>query len=104
MLNNMENEFDIRPIQNRFAKESKKGIHSQLHQLVDEMRKEFKETATKGKGSFSFYLGYFNKIGVGEIYRIRAEIKDSVGYIPKKLFWWKIGEELKRRKRIMSRE
>ena len=76
-----------------------KGIHSALHQLVDELRKEFGETATKGKGSFSYYLGFLKRLGMQEAYRIRAEIRQSKAHTPKKLFWWMVGQELKKRKK-----
>lgn len=75
-----------------------KGIHSALHQLVDELRTEFGETATKGVGSFSYYLGFIKRLGMQETYRIRAEVRQSEAHTPKKLFWWHVGQELKKRK------
>ncbi len=80
------------------VKQEAKGIHSALHQFVAELRKEFGETATKGVGSFSYYLGFIKRLGLSEAYRIRAEIKQSEAHTPKKLFWWKVGQELKKRK------
>lgn len=73
-------------------------MHSELHLLVDELRKEFGETAVKGRGSFGYYLGYFKRVGVPRIHRLKAELKQSVGNIPKRLFWWHIGKILKERK------
>lgn len=70
-----------------------KGIHSELHEVVDELRKEFGETATKGKGSFGFYLRLLKPVGVHVIRVWLGDIRDS----PKlntptakcKVFWWK---------------
>ena len=78
--------------------EKAKGIHSALHQFVAELRQEFGETAKSGVGSFSYYLGYIKRIGLQDAYRIHAEIRQSVGKVPKRLFWWKIGDELKKRR------
>lgn len=67
-----------------------KGIHSQLHSIVYELRKEFHETARKGIGSFGYYLGVLKRVPLSEIYRIRSEIRGKAND-PKKLFWWHIG-------------
>ncbi len=76
-----------------------KKLHSEKHYLVDEMRKYFCETATKGKGSFSFYLGFFKKIPKATIYQYWAETKESRKSLKaqQKLFWWKIGQYLKKK-------
>lgn len=68
------------------------GIHSQMHWLVDEMRKTFGETAKKGKGSFGFYLGMLNRIGFQEAYRLYKEVTDEPCQTPVKLFWWKYSQ------------
>jgi hypothetical protein len=70
-------------------------LHSDLHLLVDEVRVQFGETAKKGPGSFSFYLGFFKRIGVKRVREILAEIKESKIDQPAKLFWWKIKQETK---------
>jgi len=70
-----------------------KRIHSELHELIDKMRKDFGETATKGVGSFSYYIGMLKHVPPSTIYTWLADIKDS----PKlntplaraKVFWWK---------------
>lgn len=80
------------------TKKEAKGIHSALHQFVAELRKDFGETAVKGVGSFSYYLGFIKRLGLQEAYRIRAEIKQSAAHTPKKLFWWHVGQELKKRR------
>lgn len=90
-------------INKRFSRKPPKGIHSGLHAFIDEIRKEYGETATKGKGSFGFYLGMLKRFDLGELYRIRAEIQQSGAHTPKKLFWWKIGQEMKRKREGLSR-
>ena len=71
-------------------------LHSDLHLLVDEARTLFKETATKGPGSFAFYLGFFKRLGVQKVRQLMAEVKDSKADEPGKLFWWKVKEYLKK--------
>lgn len=72
-------------------------LHSELHALVDEARALFGETATKGKGSFAFYLGFFKRLGKDKVYQLLSEIKDAKDITtPGKLFWWKVKEELKK--------
>lgn len=65
-------------------------LHSDVHMLVDEVRNRFGETATKGKGSFAFYLGFFNRIGADRVRRILGEMEESGARDEKKLFWWKV--------------
>jgi len=78
----------------------KKTLHSEKHYLVDEIRKYFGESAKKGVGSFSFYLGFFKKIPEKQIYQFWAEAKQSRKPLKgqQKLFWWKIGNFLKNQK------
>jgi hypothetical protein len=52
-------------------------LHSELHLLVDEVRTLFGETAKKGPGSFSFYLGFFKRLGVKEVRQLLAEVKEN---------------------------
>lgn len=70
-----------------------KGIHSELHELVAKMRTDFGETAVKGIGSFSFYLGLLKKVPTQTIYMWLAQIKDSpkldTPLARRKIFWWK---------------
>jgi hypothetical protein len=74
------------------------NLHSELHALVEEARALFGETAVKGPGSFSFYLGFFKRLGKDKVYQLLSEIKDSKDITtPGKLFWWKIKEELKKK-------
>lgn len=71
----------------------RRGIHSELHELIAKMREDFGETATKGIGSFSYYLGMLRRVPPSVICMWYGDIKDS----PKldtplarcKIFWWK---------------
>ena len=75
----------------------KTSIHSEIHELVDNCRKSFGETATKGKGSFGFYLGFFNRLGAQTVYRILAELRADGKSGAGKLFWWKVKKEFEAR-------
>ena len=70
-----------------------KRIHSELHEMIDKMRNDFGETAKKGVGSFSYYLGMLKKVPTGTIYLWLADIKDSTNLdtplARAKIFWWK---------------
>ncbi|AKM84349.1 TPA: hypothetical protein DCZ46_03305 [Candidatus Campbellbacteria bacterium] len=79
------------------TKQVKKSLHSEKHYLVNEIRNYFGETAKNGKGSFSFYLGFFKRIPEKKIYEFWSEVKQSRKSIKdqQKLFWWKIGQYLK---------
>lgn len=87
-MKNMREELNKRVIQ-----KPPRGIHSELHELIDKMRKDFGETAVKGVGSFGYYLGLLKKVPISKIYIWLGDIKDS----PKldtplsrcKVFWWK---------------
>lgn len=63
--------------------------------LVDEVRRRFDETARKGPGSFSFYLGFFKRLGTQKIRQILGEIDESPVTDPKRLFWYKVAKEPK---------
>ena len=78
----------------------KKSLHSEKHYLTAEIREYFGEKATKGKGSFSFYLGFFKKIPEATIYQFWSEVKESrkSTLSQQKIFWWKIGNFLKKQK------
>lgn len=78
----------------------KTSLHSEKHFLVNEIRNYFGETAKKGKGSFGFYLGFFNRVPKYIIYEYWAEIKQSRKSIKnqQKIFWWKIGQYIKNSK------
>ncbi len=78
--------------------EKKKGIHSEYHELAYKCRKQFNETAKKGKGSFTFYLGFIRKLGLTTTYKILAEMKETGNEDAGKLFWWKVKKEFERRK------
>ena len=90
--------------QNAFAgfklPEAKKGIHSDLHLLVDEARRMFGEDAKKGKGSFGYYLGFFKRLGLVRVRQFLAEAKDAPN--PKRAFWWRVGDDFKRRRDVDS--
>ncbi len=84
----------------------KSSLHSEKHYLVDEIRNYFGETASKGKGSFGFYLGFFNRVPKKVIYQYWAEVKESRKSIKdqQKLFWWKIGQYTKDRSKIKDQK
>lgn len=86
------------------AKKERNSIHSELHELVAVLRKDFGEEAEKGKGSFSFYLGLLKKIPVTTIYMWHAEIKQSPNLTTPlsrcKIFWWKYSQFKKKSKAI----
>ena len=67
-------------------------LHSELHVLIDEIRKEFGEVhIKKGKGSFGFYLGLLRNVPITMIWQWRSEIRQSdlTGELGK-LFVWKV--------------
>ena len=80
-------------LENRIRRKVNTRIHSELHELVDKARKDFGETATKGKGSFGFYLRMLKRVPTSTIYQWLAEIKDSpklnTPLARRKIFWWK---------------
>jgi len=73
-----------------------KGIHSQLHWLVAELRKDFGETAKAGPGSFGYYLGLLKRIGFPTAFRLWTEVRQDAGPGSGRLFWWKYKELLKK--------
>lgn len=79
------------PVQNTKPKPTK--IHSELHEVVAKLRKDFGETATKGKGSFGFYLGLLRRVPISTLYVWHASVLDSpklnTGEARGKVFWWK---------------
>lgn len=81
----------------------KNNLHSQLHFIVDEIRKDFGETAKKGKGSFSFYLGLLKNMPIPIIYKWLGLIKESKNLkkpeAKRKIFWWYYAQYRKNRKR-----
>jgi len=81
------------------SKTTKNKLHTEKHYLVDEIRKYFNETSSKGKGSFGFYLGFFKRIPEATIYLYWSEVKESRKSIKsqQKIFWWKIGQLLKKK-------
>jgi hypothetical protein len=68
-------------------------IHSPLHELIDTMRKDFGETAVKGVGSFSYYLGMLKHVPFFAVEMWYKEVKASAnlnnGTARAKVFWWK---------------
>lgn len=67
-----------------------KGIHSELHELVDTLRSEFGETAKTGKGSFGFYLGLLKKVPLSTLYAWRANANENNKdkSVRCRIFWW----------------
>ncbi len=73
-----------------------KGINTELQEFVNETRKEFGETAKKGAGSFSYYMGFCKRLSMFELYRIRANIRDSRNVqTPGRLFIWAVNKRVK---------
>ena len=66
-------------------------------ELIDEIRKYFKETARYGMGSFPYYIGMFKKIPLHDIRQMFEEAKRTEKSVQdkKKLFWWKVGNYIK---------
>jgi len=93
--NGIRNIRDLLPVMTK----EKTSLHSEKHYLVNEIRSYFSETAKKGKGSFSFYLGFFKRLPEASIYQYWAEVKESRKPIKdqQKLFWWKIGQHNKKK-------
>ncbi|MEA2112419.1 MAG: hypothetical protein U9P50_00390 [Patescibacteria group bacterium] len=93
--NGIKNISDLLPVRTQ----EKTSLHSEKHYLANEIRSYFSETAKKGKGSFSFYLGFFKRIPEATIYQYWAEVKESRKSIKdqQKLFWWKIGQHSKKK-------
>ncbi len=73
---------------------------TEMHELVDIIRKYFGENARYGQGSFSYYLGFFKKIPNYMISQMFAEAKNSPKDRDgqKKIFWWKVGQYVKKEK------
>lgn len=67
-------------------------ITSPLHLLVNDIRKDLGETATKGVGSFGFYIGFFKRVGEQNVRVAWSEVKEHSGMSKRKLFWWKMGQ------------
>lgn len=72
-------------------------LHSELHAFVDEVRQRFGETAKSGRGSFGYYLGFFKKVGLEHARAYFADVRQAND--PKRLFWWHIGQHIKRNKK-----
>lgn len=77
-------------------KPQKKGIHSELHDLIAQMMQEYGEPKTikfgagKEVSTFGYYLGRLKKVPLSLIYQWRAEIKQSRDiHSPGKIFWYK---------------
>ena len=68
-----------------------RGIHSELHNFIDETRKAWSD-----KLPFGRWLGKLRGISLSKLYQIRAEVNDSNARTPAKLFFWKI-KELKKK-------
>lgn len=94
----ISNAFDMA----RFRAQPKpiRGIHSEIHSLVQEARVQFGETAKKGVGSFGYYLGFFKRLGALRVRQLLAEAKEAAD--PKRSFWWKVGEMSRRQKENAS--
>lgn len=73
-----------------------RGLHSEIHLFVSEIRRTFGETASKGKGSFGFYLGFVNRLGLETARLFYAEAKDRGN--SGRYFWWRVGDYFKKKR------
>lgn len=79
----------------RMPKRPPKGIHTQLHELVAELIKEYNEPpeipiGTRRVKTFGYYLGKLKHVPISTIYMWRSEIRQSRDVkTPGKIFWWK---------------
>ena len=62
-----------------------RGIHSELHEFVDETRKEWSDELP-----FGHWLGLLKNIPPTILYQIRGSIRDSNARTPAKLFFWQV--------------
>lgn len=80
-------------LKNITNRKAPRGIHSELHEQIDNMRKDFGETSSKGKGSFSYYLGMLKRVPTQTIYQWLGDIKQSPNLNTPisrcKVFWYK---------------
>jgi hypothetical protein len=89
-VNQYDLSYPLKEKKIKYEPEPSKNIHSSLHLLVKDIRKEFGETAKKGKGSFSFYLGFFKRIGEQRVREIWSQTK--LAKAGKRYFWSIIGK------------
>lgn len=80
----MEFKKNIDEYRNRKAP---RGIHSPLHEFIDETRNEWND-----KFSFGVWLGLVKNVPLSILYMIRGDIRDSNAKSPAKLFFWKVRE------------
>lgn len=73
-------------------KRKENRIHSEKHELIAQMRRDFGETATRGKGSFGFYLWLLRDVSCGTIRIWLGSIDDSPNLRTqesrRRIFWW----------------
>ena len=70
------------------VKEANKNIHSEAHDLVDQITQHFGE-----KKLFGRYLGVVKRVGVTQARIIFNEVKDGSAKNPGKLFMWKCSQK-----------
>lgn len=70
------------------VKEASKNIHSEAHDLVDQITQHFGE-----KKMFGRYLGVVKRVGVQQARIIFNEVRDSSAKNPGKLFMWKCSKK-----------
>ncbi len=77
-----------------------KKYYNQTQEMIDTIRKYFKENSRYGYGSFSYYIGISKKIPLEIIWQFFSEAKQSRKNLEgqKRLFWYKIGQYLKNKK------
>jgi len=71
------------------ALNKKKQYNSRMQELVDIIRKYFGEHAAYGQGSFSYYIGFFKKLDLSDVYQAFGEAKQAkhkTRFEQKKLF------------------
>lgn len=77
------------------VRKTKKGIHSELHELVAKCIEEYHEPpkikiGNREVSTFGYYLGKLKRVPASTIYMWMSEIRQSPGIRnPSKIFWWK---------------
>lgn len=88
---------DVEKLMGQRQEEKSKANVSELHEFILTARKEFNETAKKGDGSFSFYLGILKRVPVSTLYQFLGESKGADK--PTNNFWWRVGNYLHEQKK-----
>lgn len=93
--------YNLQSINLEKYKNRERKYYNENQELVDTIRKHFQEQTVRGIASFSYYLGFFKKVPLSIIKQFFAEAQQSKKpiAIQKRIFWKKIGEYLRNKKR-----